>query len=55
MIIAFVGRNASGRVKPLLMLLTVDKRIVGLVREELVKLGRLAERAFSRTRRPGAN
>ena len=40
-IVAFVGRNASGRIKPILMLLTVNKEIVRLAREELVKLGRL--------------
>ena len=41
MIIASVGRNTRGRVRNLLMLLTVDKKIVRLAREELVKLGRL--------------
>ncbi len=41
MIIASVGRSTRGRVKPILMLLTVDKKIVRLAREELVKLGRL--------------
>jgi hypothetical protein len=41
MIIASVGRNASGRARNLLMLLTVNKEIVRLAREELVKLGRL--------------
>ncbi len=39
MIIAYVGRNTRVRVKAILMLLTVDKKIVRLAREELVKLG----------------
>ena len=46
MIIALVGSNAEGgggrlRVRDLLMLLAVNKKIVGLAREELVKLRRL--------------
>ncbi len=41
MIVASVGRNTKGRIKPILMLLTVNKKIVRLAREELVKLGRL--------------
>ena len=46
MIIALVGSNAEGgggslRVRDLLMLLTINKKIVGLAREELVKLRRL--------------
>ena len=41
MIIASVGRNTRGRVENLLMLLTVNKEIVVIAREELVKLGRL--------------
>ncbi len=41
MIIASVVRNTRGRIKPILMLLTVNNRIVRLAREELVKLGRL--------------
>jgi hypothetical protein len=39
MIIASVGLNTRGRIKPILMLLTVNKEIVVIAREELVKLG----------------